>query len=199
MEDLEIYLISDQQIDTLYPVNLQPLSAIHWTPVEVTRKAAGFLAETEASTILDIGAGAGKFCIAASILSPASFTGIEIKKNLVSAGNKVINHLGVKNTQLIHGNFTELDLNKYSGLYFYNSFHENLIYYDEPDDSAGDPQARYDSYTKHLFEQLINMPSGTRLATYWLSVAEVPGCYRLLESHFDDKLMFWVKTDQVKG
>ncbi len=197
MQGIDYYISSDNQFDNLFAVHLQPLSATHWTPVQVARVAASFLAQNKDAQILDIGAGVGKFCIAGGIVTDAYFTGIELKKNYVAAGNKVIKQLGLRNVSLINGNFTELSITKFTGIYFYNSFHENLFYYDEPDNSAGDPNELYDLYTKCFLNQITYMPTGTRLATYWLSVAEIPGCYRLVESLFEDKLKLWIKTEHV--
>src|SRR6187431_2719392 len=73
---------TDYRFHTLYPPFLQPLSKNHWTPLDVARKAAMFLAEKNAR-ILDIGSGLGKFCLAAAYYCPqAYYLGIEQRMDL---------------------------------------------------------------------------------------------------------------------
>ena len=187
------YLASDTEFDGLFPIHIQNLSAIHWTPLNVAAVAARFLAQNASARIIDIGAGVGKFCIAGSLYSKGTFTGIEQRKNFVAIGNKVIKQLGLRNVSLIHGNFTEIDLSGYTGIYFFNSFHENLVFADALDNKVEMSSELYELYSAHLTRQLNAMPVGTRLATFWLSIAEIPDCYKLQESHFNNLLKLWVK------
>jgi hypothetical protein len=193
MEKALHYFSSDAIFDSLFPIHIRQLSAIHWTPLQVAFKAAAFLVTDIHSCIIDVGAGAGKFCIAGSHCFSNSFTGIEQRKDLATTGNKVISRLGIQNAKLLCSNSTTHDLSAYTGIYFYNSFHENLILSDNAEGKIQKSGALYDLYTAHLMEQLIAMPTGTRLATYWLSVPEVPGCYNLQEAHFNGLLKLWIK------
>jgi hypothetical protein len=188
------YFESDNDFDALYPLYIQELSGVHWTPLAVARTAAQFLADVPGAKVLDIGAGVGKFCIAAGLCTNGMFTGIEQRKNFVKAGNKLIKRMALTNVSLIHGNFTELDLYGYRGIYFFNSFHENLVIADSLDEKIERSPELYAYYTAYLFAHLALMPQGTRLATYWLTTNEVPGNYRLQNSCFDEKLKLWVKT-----
>ena len=187
------YLSSDTEFDNLFPIHIKNLSAIHWTPLNVAAMAARFLAPNASARIIDIGAGVGKFCIAGSIYSKGAFTGIEQRKNFVTIGNKVIGQLGLQRVSLIHGNFTELALNDYTGIYFFNSFHENLVFADALDNKVDMSTDLYEQYSAHLISELHKMPVGTRLATFWLSITEIPGCYKMQESHFNHQLKLWVK------
>ena len=187
------YFSSDAVFDALFPVYIRQLSAAHWTPLNVAFTAAQFLAPDENASVIDIGSGAGKFCIAGSQVSKGSFTGIEQRKNFVTVGNKIIRQLGLMNVELLHGNFMQHDLSSYTGIYFFNSFHENIVISDALDNQVETSYDLYVLYTAHLLKQLKKMPVGTRLATYWLSVTEIPGCYKLYESHFNNLLKLWVK------
>jgi hypothetical protein len=196
---LETYFDSDAAFDKLYPVYLQQLSALHWTPLNVAAMAAQFLAPDDEAHILDIGAGVGKFCIAGRYHTTGRFTGIEQRKNFVTAGNKVIKRLGLPGVELIHGNFTDLDLTDYTGIYFYNSFHENIVFEDALDKKIELSTELFKRYTDHLFAGLEQMPVGTRLATYWLSINEIPGSYKLQQSHCNNLLKLWVKEGLIMG
>lgn len=184
---------SDAAFDALYPIYISSLSAIHWTPLEVAAKAAVFLAPDEQARVLDIGAGVGKFCIAGAHFAPGHFTGIEQRANFVKAGNKVARQLGMERVSLQHGNFMETDLRAYTGIYFYNSFHENIVHDDALDEKIELSSELYERYTDHLLHELKQMPVGTRLATYWLSIPEIPACYRERGSYFNDLLKLWIK------
>ena len=187
------YLSSDAEFDNLFPIYIQKLSGIHWTPLNVAAVVAKFLAPNAEARIIDIGAGVGKFCMAASMYSRGTYTGIEQRKNFVTIGNKVIKQLGLQNVSLICGNFTDLDFRGYTGVYFYNSFHENLVFSDSLDKKVELSTALFEEYTAHFMTQLEGMPTGTRLATFWLSITEVPACYKLQESHFNHLLKLWIK------
>ncbi|MBK9736331.1 MAG: hypothetical protein IPO92_15780 [Saprospiraceae bacterium] len=54
-----------------------------FTPVDVSILAARYLATNEDSKILDIGSGAGKFCLIGSACSEGTFTGVEQTKEIL--------------------------------------------------------------------------------------------------------------------
>lgn len=184
---------NDKAFDSHYPIYIRELSELHWTPLAVAAAAARYLGRNETDRVLDIGAGAGKFCIAGSHYAPGHFTGIEQRKNFVNAGNKLIKTLGYTRATILHGNFMDMDLKEYTGIYFFNSFHENIVLSDALDEKIELSSDLYELYTSHLLTQLRAMPAGTRLATYWLSITEIPGSYRLVAQQFDGLLKLWVK------
>lgn len=193
LADVSSCFVSDEVFDDLYPIYIRNLSAIHWTPLQVAETAARFLAPDERAHVLDIGAGAGKFCIAGAYHTPGSFTGIEQRRNFVTIGNKVIRELQLERVSLLHGNFMSLDLKQFTGIYFYNSFHENIVHSDSLDNKIELSSELFDEYSVHFYEQLSAMPVGTRLATYWLAITEVPSSYKICDILFDGKLKLWMK------
>src|SRR6187551_496342 len=114
---------SDEQFDLLFPASMQQLAEWHWTPLTVARKAARFLAAEKDVSILDIGSGIGKFCLAAAHATPHAFyTGVEQRLKLTNYAVNARNNLGLQNVSFINGNFTQLDFRQYDHFYFYNSF-----------------------------------------------------------------------------
>lgn len=190
----EDFFVSDEVFDSLYPIYVRELSEIHWTPLNVIKVAAQFLAPDENARVIDIGAGVGKFCIAGSHYTKGSFVGIEQRKNFVRVGNKVIKELGCKRAELVHGNFMNVDLSPCTGIYFFNSFHENIVLSDSLDEKIERSTELFELYTAHLHRQLEAMPAGTRLATYWLTITEIPTSYKLYAEHFDGLLKLWIKV-----
>lgn len=185
---------SDENFNTIYPVPIQNLSRRHWTPLVVARKAANFLATEKYTRILDIGSGAGKFCLCAAHYHPNLFyVGIEQRNNLVQHANAAKEKLGLHNIAFKHGNFTQLDFRDYQHFYFYNAFFENLAVTDKIDDSIDYSGELYHYYTRYLYRQLTQRPAGTRVATYHSSGDEIPDDYHIVGSELDGLLKFWIR------
>ena len=191
----ENWLRSDEEFDRLYPLPMQVLARRHWTPLAVSRKAANFLAAENNVRILDVGSGVGKFCLAASYYKPNAFYyGVEQRKSLVNHAETAKEILDFENVSFFNGNFTLLDLRNYDHFYFYNSFYENLVGTDKIDDSIDYTNGLYNYYNRYLFKQLEQKPVGTRLATYHSLEDEIPPCYLVVGSEFDNLLKFWIKV-----
>ncbi|MFI5187997.1 MAG: class I SAM-dependent methyltransferase [Chitinophagales bacterium] len=191
----ENWFSSDEQFDELYPVSVQSLTSRHWSPLNVTRKAADFLAVDKSVRILDIGSGVGKFCLGAAYFKPkAFFYGVEQRKGLVSYAKTARKTLLLENVSFFHGNFTMLDFRNFDHFYFYNSFYENLIGADKIDNSISYSGELYNYYNRYLYKQLEQKPKGTKIATFHSLEDEIPPCYRAEVSEFDSLLKFWIKV-----
>jgi len=187
--------LPDEQFDKAYPRRIQQLSARHWTPVRVAALGASFLAEDKGSRILDIGSGAGKFCLVGAQQRPASnFYGIEQRKKLVQIAEKARKRLGLENAVFIEGNFTQIDFRKFDHFYFYNSFYENLVE-DEYhiDESIDHSLSLYEYYTHYLYRLFAGRPVGTKLVTYHSYKEVVPDSYRLVSDHYHSLLRYWIQ------
>ena len=185
---------SDAQFHKLYPDSVQVLSRNHWTPLSVARKAANFLAVGNGDRILDIGSGIGKFCLAAAYYKPqALYFGVEQRNDLVEYSEAARISLGLGNVSFIHANFTQVDFEDYDHFYFYNAFYENVANAEKIDENVTYSIERYNYYNYYLFKQLKNMPSGTRVATYYGIDEVMPPGYHVGGSDLGDLLKFWVR------
>ena len=185
---------SDKEFNTLYPPSIQALAKYHWTPLPIAMKAACFLAGDGHVSILDIGSGVGKFCLAAAWHTPNShYYGVEQREALIHHAETAKSRLHLDNVSFIHGNFSQLDLKKYDHFYFYNAFYENLNGTDKIDDSIDYSSELYDYYSRYLFRQLQQKPPGTRLCTLCSSENEIPPDFQVVHSEMNDLLKFWVK------
>jgi len=183
----------DTYFDSLYPESIQYHSDRHWTPLEMARISADFLAEP-GSAILDIGSGIGKFCLAAAWYRPGTqFVGVEQRSHLHRHANRVKKQLGIQNAFFIHGNFTQLDLGDFRHFYFYNSFYENFSSVDRIDYKIDYSIELYTYYTHYLLGQLEKKPAGTRLVTFHSLGEEIPPSFREAGSYFDGTLKCWIK------
>lgn len=191
----EKWFVSDHQFNQLYPLPIQLLSARHWTPLSIAKKAADFLAASDHVRILDIGSGVGKFCLGAAYHKPfATFYGVEQRSSLIYHANVAMKILGINNVHFSHGNFTQLDLADYDHFYFYNSFYENLSGTDKIDNSIEYSGELYNYYNRYLYNQLERKPAGTRVASFHSLEDEMPPDYHIVGSEMNNLLKFWVKT-----
>jgi len=185
---------SNEVFDNLFPDFNSSLMKRHWTPLEVAKKAAQFLAAEKNVRILDIGSGVGKFCLAAANYMPLAFyTGIEQRGNLVEQAIQAKEILGLKNVDLLHGNFSTINFKNYDHFYFFNSFYENFSFSENMDNQFEYSKELYEQYTYLLKEKLDLKPSGTRLATFHSTEEEIPRDYLVVGTEMKNTLKFWVK------
>ncbi len=191
---LDRWFSSDEQLHHVYPPSIQLLARKHWTPLNISQMVVQFLVPHDGVKVLDIGSGAGKFCLAGGYYKPgASFFGVEQRKELVLRAETAREILGLKNVHFIHSNLTELDFKQYDHFYFYNSFYENLIDTDKIDDSIECTPELYNYYNRKLYEKLAELQPGTRLATFHSFDDNLPSSYQLVESQVGSLLKFWIK------
>ena len=68
--------IDDDDFDEIYPEDIRPMAFTHFTPVEMAIKSAKFLVQKSGTKVLDIGSGAGKFCMIGSACTDGHFSGV---------------------------------------------------------------------------------------------------------------------------
>jgi hypothetical protein len=183
----------DHVFEELYPEHIQELSPMHWTSVDIAKKAGEFLAMPNAK-VLDIGSGVGKFCLVAGFFHPeTTFYGIEQRSELFTFAEIAREEIDLPNVNFIHGNLTELDFDDYDHFYFYNPFYENI----EPD-SRIDYAVKisfelYDRYSRFVYEMLDKKPPETRLVTFHGADSQVPPGYQLVSNSYSRFLKMWIK------
>ena len=185
---------SDAAFDSLYTLRVQQLSSIHWTPIAIAKKAAAHLTAAGGKNILDIGSGAGKFCIVAGHFFPDFiFHGVEQRKALVDEAIIAQNATSTQNVKFIHANFNELDMEAYDHFYFYNSFRENIFHYKPIDNLINSSAAIYEEYITQFYELLEDKPAGTRLAAFHCPDDYVPPAYKRIKHITGESLSLWIK------
>jgi len=187
-------VITDEDFDQLFPEEMRSAAAFHFTPVEIAKAAAEFLVEKKGVKILDIGSGAGKFCLIGATLTEGHFTGVEQRAPLVEVAQRLAMEYNLRNTHFIHGNIINFDFSDFNAFYIFNPFMEHQT----PDDSFNTKlkidRSLYFSYSKFVKEQLAQMPVGTRLVTYFSHGDEVPASFVKVGGDEAAKLRFWVKS-----
>lgn len=189
------WLASDVQFHKLYPDTVLTQASMHWTPIYIARKAAEFLAAEKNVKILDIGSGAGKFCLSAAAYQPdAFFIGVEQREELVHYAEDAAVIMRLPNVSFIYANITAIDFSMYDHFYFFNAFYENINDEYKIDAKITYSKELYASYNRYVYKQLDKKPSGTRLATFHSMEDEIPVGYHEVGSTEDELLKFWVKV-----
>jgi len=189
------WFASDLNFNSLYPKPIQDAAEKHWTRIEVAKKASAFLAISAEEKVLDIGSGAGKFCLVAAHEHPLiNFYGVEQRQNLVDLSTELAEKLALHNVVFYCDNICNIDFEKYDHFYFYNSFYENMPGTQKIDLSIKYSEDLYDFYNRYLYKQLKKKPAGTRLVTYHSFGREIPPGYEVVHTDYNEFLKFWMKV-----
>jgi SAM-dependent methyltransferase len=185
--------VADSEFDLIYPPGMEETAEIHFTPVHIAKTAARYLADSKDAKILDVGSGAGKFCMIGAACTEAHFVGVELREDLYVTANRVSKHYNLKNVEFINSNITNIDFTKFDAFYFYNSFYENVVPSGRIDEEIKLSRELYDEYSLYMKEQLDKMPIGTKLVTYFSYLKEVPDSFDVRFILADGKLKMWEK------
>jgi SAM-dependent methyltransferase len=209
MSPLDTYLrdalrtrsLSDHEFDGVYPTDIQRVSRRFWTPLAVVWRAAMRLDALNVTRVLDIGSGAGKFCVATAAQLPhISFVGVEHRLHLVQAARQASSRMGTPNAQFTVGDATRADLDQFDAVYLFNPFAENVFDDEERLDSTVELSlGRYRTDLRRIWMALGAMRIGTIVLTYHGFGAPLPRAYECL--HADpvgsDRLCVWRKVREV--
>lgn len=186
--------ILDTEFNTIYPSPLDDLAGLHFSPITVIQDAIEFLVQQEGTRVLDIGSGAGKFCMVGASCSAGVFTGVEQHEHLHLISKKMSKFYQIKDVHFIHQNINTINFSDYDAFYFFNSFYENLDTSDSLISNMEINRDLYHEYSAYVYNQLQNMPIGTRLVSYFSYNLEIPNNYLLQSSSHAGKLKMWIKT-----
>ncbi len=173
-------LVVDRVFDDIFPYELRRASSVHWTPVEVAMRAAQLLSRGKRSTILDVGAGIGKFCIIAAASVQARVRGVEHRAHFVSVARDAAKKLGVQ-VDFVHGTLDGEDPGAVDGIYMFNPFAENLCSREDwLDDTVELNEARFSRDVARAERFLRDARTGTRVVTYCGFGGKMPDEYALV-------------------
>lgn len=194
-------LVVDRVFDQVFPPKIRRLSPVHWTPVEVAVRVASLLAVKPEARILDVGSGAGKFCLVAAACKPAArLRGIERRAHLVEIAEASALELGVA-VEFSCGTIAEVDPSTVDGVYLFNPFAENLSpREDHIDDTIELGEERFWHDTLAVEDFLRRARVGTRVVTYCGWGGAIPTGYDLvLRESCAGTLELWEKGQRSAG
>lgn len=193
IEDPEPFSIEDEKFDQIYPPQIRKLSSIFWTPVAVAAEAAQLLVRQPGTHVLDIGCGAGKFCLIGASLTAGRFTGVEQRPELIAAARAAAIALHLPEIEFLHANLMDIAFADYEAFYLFNPFEENMHGH-KIDSAIPLSTALFKKYTNHVADQLGTRPLGTKVVTYMGYADDIPASYDCESARFGDDLKLWVKN-----
>lgn len=147
-------------------------------------RACRWLSACGVQAVLDVGAGAGKFCVVGALSTRMHFTGIEQRRHLVTAACSLADlYRASPRATFVEGTLDALDLTAFDALYFYNPFGENIYAEsDRLDDTVELSRARFERDTALVTRSLEGMAIGALVLTYNGCGAQIPDTFDLLRS-----------------
>lgn len=119
----------DRAFDCFLPDDLRIVSARYWTPIMVARRAALWLGELDIHTVVDIGSGAGKFCVAAALAGRCHFIGLEQRSELVASARALARLFAVDDrVSFVEGVFGDIATPVAEAYYLYNPFGGEYVF-----------------------------------------------------------------------
>lgn len=173
--------VTDEEFDLLLPSRLRPHSATHWTPVEAAVLASRLAAFKPGARVLDVGSGAGKFCIIGSITNPrATFHGVEQRGALVSAAKAFVREHAVPGATFTHAEASAVQWSRYDAVYFFNPFWEHMAEEKRIDNAIPLHAGKYLSDVMMAHARLRDLKPGARVVVLNGFGGEVPDGFTLL-------------------
>jgi hypothetical protein len=195
--------VEDGLFDAHLPATLRAVPGVYWTPLEVAQRAAQWLDAVHARSVVDIGSGAGKFCVAAELAGHCQFIGLEQREWLVEAARDLAATFAVEErVTFVTGALGRVTLPVPDAYYFYNPFEENLF----EQIGALDRQVelsldRYHADIAATQRLLERAPLGTFALTYNGLGGPMPRSYHRVrvDSALPSVLAMWQKRAFVRG
>jgi SAM-dependent methyltransferase len=189
--------LSDRAFDeALFPREVRRHSDAFWTPLEVVRRVIDLIVPSTSTRVLDVGSGAGKFCIVGAALTGATFVGIEHRLSLVEAATEAATLARTPGASFIHGDFRFVDVTSFDVFYFYNPFEENLLPLEQRIDATVPlSPAKFVGDVRRAESMLARARKGTCVAMYHGFKGAMPTQYRRIarESCRMGYIDVWVK------
>ena len=188
----------DCEFDRFLPEPFRVVSPHYWSPLVVARQAAQWLDESGVQSVVDIGSGVGKFCVAGALFGRCHFVGLEQRPFLVAAARRLAHLFDVNDrVRFVRGSLGEVPVPMAEAYYFFNPFGE---YSFESDLVAErDLVVSIDRYARDIAtaEQLLHgAPVGTWVLTFNGFGGRMPDGYELLRIDWTlpSVLRLWRKT-----
>jgi hypothetical protein len=194
-------LVVDRVFDEVFPSHVRRASSVHWTPVEVAMRVAKLLGDKPNATILDVGAGIGKFCIiAAASASDVRVCGVEHRSHFVAIARDAAMKMGV-DVDFAEGTLDQCDPASVDGIYLFNPFAENLSSpEDHLDESVELSEERFWRDIETMERFLCAARVGTRVVTYCGWGGAMPAEYEpVLREARAGTLELWLKSDRARA
>jgi hypothetical protein len=174
---------NDRSFDRFLPEPLRLVSPEYWTPlVVVKRAAADWPDDLGIRTMVDIGSGPGKFCVAGALFGTCRFIGLERYPSLVTSAGALADLFDLNDrVGFIAGTLGAVPTPVGDAYYFFNPFGEYWLGADYPLEVDADVAAtRYADDITVAEDLLRSVPVGTWILTYNGFGGRMPASYELV-------------------
>ena len=114
---------ADRAFDQFLPERLRVVSLFYWSPLPVAQRAAEWFTDAGVRTVVDIGSGAGKFCVAAALFGRSRFIGLERRPFLVQSARALARLFDVNDrVRFVDGALDAVPTPVAEAYYFFNPF-----------------------------------------------------------------------------
>ncbi|HTJ81023.1 MAG TPA: class I SAM-dependent methyltransferase [Polyangiaceae bacterium] len=188
---------TDESFDAFLPSDLREVSSQFWTPLVVAMRVARWLDGLGVRSVVDIGSGPGKLCVAGALAGNATFTGLEHRARFVTAARSLAATFDIEErVSFVQGALGETELPRADAYYLYNPFGENL--FGTEDHLDADVELGHDRYERDVAaaESLFDSaPEGTIVVTYNGFGGRIPAEYGEIRvnRHLPSVLRMWKK------
>ena len=190
-------LSSDREFDRAYDKQIREVSKQHWTPVRIAARVAHLLTRVGATRILDVGSGAGKFCIVGALSTDAEFVGVERRGYLVDIAKQTALRFGAERATFVHASADRFSFEGFNGVYLYNPFYEQISQFlVQIDGGIERSPLVHRHFVRSTMDKLAAMVPPVAVVTYNGFGGPMPPEYdfRGDEPAGNDQLELWVKT-----
>lgn len=193
---------SDRAFDAYLPERLARASPVFWTPLRAARQVADWIAALRLRSLVDIGSGAGKLCVAVAVACPElRVVGIEQRARLVDTATELSRLFGVSaRVRFVCEELDEQRLPDSDVYYLFNPFGENLFGpVDHLDADVVICGARFREDVARIQRFLHQAPVGKRVITYNGFGGDLPPSWSLLDVDrtLPSVLQLWERTGPV--
>jgi hypothetical protein len=182
---------------------MRAVAPFYWTPLSVAARAAEWFEECGIRSVVDIGSGAGKFCVAAALMGQARLVGLEHRARCVSAARDLARLFEVSDRVcFLEGAFGVRHTPEADAYYLFNPFAENLFGQRERlDDEVALSLERFRRDVDTALQFFAAAPVGTYVLTYNGFGAEMPDGYLQIRRDvaLPNVLRLWRKVPREPG
>ena len=173
---------NDRSFDRFLPEPLRLVSPQYWSPLAVAKRAGEWFDDLGIRTMVDIGSGAGKFCVAGALFGTSRFIGLERHSLLVRSAGALADLFDLNDrVSFIAGTFGAVPTPVGDAYYFFNPFGEYWLGADYPREGDADLAAtRYADDIAVAEDLLRSVPVGTWILTYNGFGGRMPASYELV-------------------
>jgi predicted RNA methylase len=173
---------NDRSFDRFLPEPLSLVSPEYWTPLAVAKRAAEWLEDLGIRTVVDIGSGAGKFCVAGALFGKCRFIGLEKYSSLVTSARALADLFDFTDrVSFVAGALGSVTAPVGDAYYFFNPFGDYWFGADCPLEAGAEfTDTQYAVDVAAAEDLLRRAPLGTWILTYNGFGGRVPADYELV-------------------